>query len=385
MTESLNTDPIKFYGRENVYTSGNPKISFFDTRTNYHSNLNQTLEKNKLVSHTHFVMHNVKYFANSLCHKINLNKLFDDNYHHLLGGVCITIYGENNMESLENIVLSIDEAMFEFNLDKLGFLNKFAKHSMFYKNDTDKYVVIDLPIELFKNPQTWINLISAPEINLNITFLKETSIRCDFKIAQLDYEEKRNLDLKYYFSSNIYTNPISDVPIIHHELKEVKLENNLMKIDLSDQRFGIKSLAWTYVVDGHFIPLEEKYIDNAVLRVKDEKNFLNFEQDSHQLLCTNHINTYHTIIRGLSIFPISLNPNNYHPSGDFFLNDSCTTLLISTKFEEEILKLGLNCQLLINHTRILRYYVDKSGKTRCKFCTITEAFESYNTSENYEN
>jgi hypothetical protein len=357
-----------YYGSEDVYTTGCPKFSFFNKRSqifNYYSYITG-LDKNQIVTHTNFCRNNVKHDISVLSNQyiLNVNNILNNKQHHLIHGITIYLFN-SDISSIHNIQLKIGDVIFEYDLCTLSFIDK--KYSpVFFKFEEKDCSYIKLPVELFEDTQTWINLTFDIPIELTINLYSQVKIRVDFLTITLDFEEERRYNINY--SKQSY-----DCIIRHNNIMELNVKNmtieNKITFDLSNIKDGIKELSLFFKVNDNFV-IDYEFVENIKLCVNETE----ITQDALQLLCSNKIDNNNKT-RFIYEFPLSLFPKSFHPSGDFFVNDFNVSLIVSLgEIPKETLYDNMSLVLVINKMKLIRYYIDENNDCKCKWIHLEDAF-----------
>ena len=201
--------------------TGFPKFSYFNSKiidscgTYIHA-----INCNKISTHTNFNVENIKYEPEEISnnYKINLTELLGNGKYSLIGGLqiylhkvidCDYVNMHNACEIIKNIKLNIDDVYFEYDYIKLLLNNKMFQTSEIYINRNLNYTSFLLPIELFEQKDTWINIENNVPVILKLEFKEDIKIRIDFRVVNLDTEEKRRIN----FNINKNTTSMIDKPI----------------------------------------------------------------------------------------------------------------------------------------------------------------------------
>jgi len=366
-----------FTGEENSFTVGLPEFSFFNRRSqqfNYYKYM-KALDNNQIVSHTHFCRNNFNYeipeISNS--YTLKLNDILNNQTHHLIHGIFIYLF-DSNFENIINIQIKIGDAIFNYDFCNLLFIQKKKMKQLFCK--VGDINCLRLPLELFDHVHTWINLVCGVPIELIINLQNKAKIRIDFLTITLD-----NFEYEIYKIKNNYDCITKYNEILKYNIKNM---NEQITFDLSNIKNGIKELSLFIYCEsnnckGFYIKSYQEnniysspeiYIKSVKLCINNKNKITEIEYDALQLLCSNKNNNDNNNL--LYELPLSLFPENYHPSGDFFVNDFNVSLIVSLN---EIYNKNFNCDdniyliLAINKMQFIRYYID-NGIPKCKFMNI---------------
>ena len=363
------------YGLEDCFITGLPQFSFFNKRTLNHYNYLDAKEKNRIARYTNFCRNNFKHEPTEILNKyiININDILNNNQHHLIHGIYIYYFFNNNdnlfNNSISSISLKIGDVIFEYDICKLLFIHK-KYFTVFNEFSEKNFGYIKLPVELFEDIHTWINLACGVPIELTINLIYPAKIRIDFLTITLDKDEERKLNFKYNNQPYDCITRFNDT--IELNIKNKVIDNKL-EFDLSHIKEGIKELSLFFKFDNKI--LGNDFINNITFRVKKDDDIIEINHDAFQLFYSNKVNL-NNINSCIYDFPLSLFPENYHPSGDFFINNFKVSLIVSfNKLPDELFNCDIILVLVINKMKILRYYLDDDNNCKCKIIHLKEAYD----------
>lgn len=178
--------------------------------------------------------------------------------------------------------------------------------------------------------------------------------------------------------------------VIKYPIDLETISNKKIILNLSQIQYGIKEIFWS--VGFNNVGLVWDYsIDECVLKIlnpdgndRHENKYIEIHQDMLQMMCSN--NAFGTKSKfPFYTFGFSLEPLNYHSTGDFYVNnfDVKLEIIFNEKiniYKKLIEEKNKNIQIIffINQMKIMRYYKDDEGNLKCKFISISEALEQEN-------
>ena len=355
-----------FYGSENSFLTDFPAFSFFNKRTLHHYKYIDAIQKNRVERYTNFCRNNFKYEPTDLSdiYIVNINNILNKDQHHLIHGIFIYLFNSEPL-SINNITLKIGDIVFDYDLCKLFFTDR-KYSSVLYECNKLNCCYVKLPVELFDDTHSWINLINDVPIELIVKLHFPVKIRVDFLTITLDSEEAMRYNLRLNKPQQY------ECLIRHNDIMELnvkdKIRDNKLVFNLSHIKDGIKELSLFFKVNNNIV--DNNFINNITFCVTKHDKIVEIKQDALQLLCSNKVNKNSTFIYD---FPLSLFPENYHPSGDFLINDFEVSLIVSLNiWPSETLYDNMTLVLVINKIKAIKYYIDDDNNCKCKFLHLQD-------------
>lgn len=360
----------KFYGREDVWTTGNPRYSFF-TKSYPHRDSESLLPYakncNGTVRHSNFsigsYVHNTT--ASKMVHELDLNLILRE--YDLLGGVHIT-YESDTIDELDHVELAVGDAVFRHSMDDLLMIGDMGHFNNVVRVKGGRKIIVSLPVGLFKDTLSWVKISTGIKVVLRLEFTRDIQPRVDLKVANIDSEEKRRHDIltNYNYGER---DKITDLTVYHEKLTLPDFVNGKARLDLKSVKFGMKGILLS--MPSTIPPV----IKSATVHIKQGDKVTDVVYDTYQLVCMNKVMYREKMKLGDNWYfiPFSLN-DDYHPSGDRFSIDMDEFYvefeLVDNVLEVTNMNSVNNNRVIVNQHRAVVYHVvDKQLK--CEFMTLS--------------
>ena len=155
----------------------------------------------------------------------------------------------------------------------------------------------------------------------------------------------------------------------YQPVAEKKANMRIVDDILLIEKNGIKELYFFIHIDGNI--LLSHIIKNATLKIDNNNKKINITHDALQLLFSTTLNKSY-MKKYIYTFSFSLYPDSFHPSGDFFINDSNVLFEVNLNdIDADLLNKNLKFALIINKMEIIRYYKE-NDRNKCKFVSLEE-------------